>query len=192
MGQIQFSPAQDTGPQSIVMSTMQWGETLLASLVIQGRNPKMLVRTIARALLAAAASACVAGAVMAAAVPGAPTVYQNALFKPCPAAAPATRCYLVFPKVPANKVLRLTNINCNVYSNATNMLVILFTGPAIPQPDQWLNVFSRTAANGVFNLNEATFTHIPARTIPKILADPGVSEGVELFCSLSGQLINAQ
>jgi hypothetical protein len=152
----------------------------------------MLVRTIARAWLAAAASACVAGAVMAD-VPGVPNAYQFGVYKICDG---ATQCYLLFPKAPANKVLRLTNMNCQGSTNSSSVHVVLFTGganeAALPQFKQFLNSFwVRLPGGGGFSLNEAILTHIPANRNPKVWVQAtGYDAGV--YCFLSGQLINAQ
>jgi hypothetical protein len=136
-----------------------------------------------------------AGMAEAAPIPGAPTVYQNSLFRTCDGAT-ITYCQLAFPKVPVNKVLRLSNLHCNGFAPAS-IFVYLFTGAASPTvepaPSQWIHRYAIVLPGAApYNLNESLFTHIPANTNPRIAVANGANANVIVFCTLTGQLLPLQ
>ena len=87
----------------------------------------------------ALAIAMVPGAAAAQTIPGLPNVYQSTKLKQC--ANAAGDCILSLATIPANRVLKLTNINCNagISGNPPRAEFVLFTDPLTA--DSVLNSF---------------------------------------------------
>jgi hypothetical protein len=176
------------------------------------RMSRLLCRPMALALclvapvLAAVAlptAAAADGGLVPPARAGAPTAidgivagryYESFRLKDC---TDATSCRIVFAKVPKDRVLRMTDINCWLYIfwDADNPVIVqLEQGPksaAIPKAAFQVAPITAGATARAYVLNAQTSAFIEPNRAPTILLDPS-SEALERLggqCTVTGELL---
>jgi hypothetical protein len=117
------------------------------------------------------------------AVPGFPALYQSKVIKHCPA---STQCVAPFARVPNNRLLRATNINClGLASGNTQVTFVLVV--SLTDPSNYFVVQSGDEFR--FSINETILSFFEAGTRPRMVLGADTSAGLDLVCNLTGTLL---
>jgi len=118
-------------------------------------------------------------------VPGFPSFYQSRIVKTCT----ADPCQGAFSRVPNNRLLRATNLNCVAGVADSNEAFFVLFNEAIFSPNNILDLFQVVypEPSSVFSINEGILTFFEPGERPRLLVAGNTP--TLLSCKLTGNLI---